>query len=97
MTPSQTMFRIVLPQAIRIIIPPVGNDFIAMLKDSALVSIMGVWELTFRAQKMGRRYFRNLEMLIMAALLYWIITIILQTVQGRIEKYMARGERKVVG
>ncbi len=41
--------KIVLPQAMRLIVPPVGNQFIAMLKDSSLVSVMGVWELTFVA------------------------------------------------
>jgi len=49
MTPLQVMRRIILPQAIRIIIPDAGNQFIAMQKDSALVSIMGVWEITFLA------------------------------------------------
>ena len=78
----------------RIIIPPVSNEFIAMVKDSSLVSLMGVWELSYRATKIGRRYFRSLEMLIMAAFIYWIMCIILQAVQGRIEEYMARGERK---
>jgi polar amino acid transport system permease protein len=94
MGPSQIMRRIILPQALRIIIPPVSNEFIAMVKDSSLVSLMGVWELSYRATKIGRRYFRSLEMLIMAAFIYWIMCIILQAVQGRIEKYMARGERK---
>ncbi len=94
MTQTQIMQRIILPQAIRIIIPPISNEFIAMVKDSSLVSLMGVWELSYRAQKIGRRYFRSLEMLIMAAFIYWIMCIILQTIQGRIETWMARGERK---
>jgi len=94
MSQSQIMRRIILPQALRIIIPPVSNEFIAMVKDSSLVSLMGVWELSYRATKIGRRYFRSLEMLIMAAFIYWIMCIILQAVQGRIERYMARGERK---
>lgn len=94
MTPSQTLRRIILPQAIRIVIPPIGNDFVAMLKDSSLVSIMGVWELTFRATKMGRRYFRSMETLAVAALIYWVMCIILQTLQARLEAHMGRGERK---
>jgi polar amino acid transport system permease protein len=94
MTPSQTMRRIILPQAIRIVIPPIGNDFVAMLKDSSLVSVMGVWELTFRATKMGRRYFRSMETLAVAALIYWVMCIILQALQARLEAYMGRGERK---
>jgi len=94
MTPAQTLRRIILPQAVRIIIPPIGNEFIAMTKDSSLVSVMGVWELTYRAQKMGRRYFRSLETLLVAAAIYWLMCIILQSVQSRIEQYMARGERR---
>lgn len=94
MTPSQTMRRIILPQAIRVVIPPIGNDFVAMLKDSSLVSVMGVWELTYRATKMGRRYFRSLETLTVAALIYWLMCIILQTLQARLEAYMGRGERR---
>ncbi len=93
MTFTQTMRRIIFPQALRVIIPPVSNEFIAMVKDSSLVSLMGVWELSFRAIKIGRRYFQSLEMLIMVAMIYWVMCIILQTIQEKIEKHMARGER----
>jgi polar amino acid transport system permease protein len=93
MTPAQTMWRIVLPQAVRVIIPPVGNDFIAMTKDSALVSVIGVQELLWRAQKVGVQNFRSMETLLVAAGIYWILTIALQAVQSRIERYMARGDR----
>ncbi len=94
MTQSQIMRRIILPQALRVVIPPISNDFIAMIKDSSLVSLMGVWELSYRATKIGRRYFRSLEMLIMAAAIYWVMCIILQAAQARIEERMARGERR---
>ncbi|RLC02557.1 MAG: amino acid ABC transporter permease [Deltaproteobacteria bacterium] len=93
MTGAQTMRRVIFPQALRVIIPPVSNEFIAMVKDSSLVSLMGVWELSFRAIKIGRRYFQSLEMLILVAAIYWVMCIVLQTVQERIEKHMARGER----
>ena len=93
MTRSQTMRRIVLPQAFRVIIPPIGNDFIAMTKDSSLVYVMGVWEILFRASKIGRQYFRNFETLVIAALFYWIMQIILQYFQSKLEARMARGER----
>lgn len=95
MTYTQMMKRVVLPQAFRIIIPPTGNEFIAMLKDSALVAFLGVWELFFRAQKVGRQNFRNMETLLIAALFYWIVTILFQYVQSRIETRMARGTRKI--
>ncbi len=94
MSRSQTLKRIVLPQAFRIVIPPIGNEFIAMMKDSSLVSLMGVWELTFRAGKIGRQYFRNIETFLIAAAFYWILTVVFQFLQGNLEAYMARGERK---
>ena len=50
-----TMRRIILPQAVPLIIPPTGNQFIAMLKDSSLVSVIGVWELMFLARTLGQK------------------------------------------
>lgn len=94
MSGGQTFRRIVLPQAFRIVIPPIGNQFIAMMKDSSLVSIITVQELTFRAQKVGRQNFRNLETFLIAAAFYWILTIVFQYMQGRLETHMARGERR---
>jgi len=94
MSATQTLGRIVLPQAFRIVIPPIGNEFIAMMKDSSLVSIMGVWDLTFRAGKIGRQNFRSLETFLIAAAFYWGLTIIFQFFQGKLESHMARGERR---
>ena len=95
MTQSQITRRIVLPQALKLTIPPLGNQFIAMLKDTSLVATTGfVWELLWRAQKVGRANFRSLEALLIAAVFYWIITIIFSAVQSRIEAYVARGERE---
>lgn len=94
MTPSQTMRRVILPQALRFAIPPTGNEFIAMTKDSALVSATGfVHELMWRATKVGRAYFRSMEALIMAAIFYWIMTIILSYLQNRIEARLSKGDR----
>ncbi len=95
MTNAQTMKRIIFPQALRIIIPPVSNEFIAMIKDSSLVSLMGVWELSYRAIKVGRRHFQSLEMLIMVAFIYWVMCVLLQFAQEKIEKHMARGDRRI--
>ena len=89
-TPLQVMRRVVLPQAIRIIIPDVGNQFIAMQKDSALVSVMGVWEITFIANRYARRDSKYMEMFIVAATAYWILTIISSWLQSRLEKRMAQ-------
>lgn len=94
MTPSQTMMRIVLPQALRFAIPPTGNEFIAMTKDSALVAATGfVHELMWRAVKVGRAQFHNLEALIIAAIFYWIMTILLSYLQSRLEANLSKGDR----
>lgn len=82
-----TMRRIILPQAMPLIIPPTGNQFIAMLKDSSLVSVIGVWELMFLARTLGNKDFKHMEMLITAALIYWCLSICLELIQSRIERH----------
>lgn len=90
LTPFQTQRLVVLPQALRVIVPPTGNMFIAMLKDSALVSIMGVWELTYLAQTHGRSEFKYMEMLIAAAVIYWVLSGVFEVIQSRIERRLGR-------
>jgi polar amino acid transport system permease protein len=85
MTDWQIMQRIVLPQAFRIIIPDIGNQFIAMQKDSALVSIMGVWEITFLANRIARQDIKFMEMFLLAALLYFLLTVISSWLQEKLE------------
>jgi polar amino acid transport system permease protein len=87
------MVRIVLPQAIRIVTPAIGNEFIAMIKDSALVSFIGVQELLWRAKTTGTAEFRTLETLLLAAGVYWILTMIFSYFQEDLERRMARGDR----
>lgn len=97
MTHIQIMRFIVLPQALRLVIPPIGNQFIAMLKDTSLISVTGfVWELLWRAQKQGRANFRSLEALLIAAVFYWIITIIFSAFQAQIELRLSRGHRSAL-
>jgi len=93
MSDRRIMSRIVLPQAVRIVTPAIGNEFIAMIKDSALVSWIGVQELLWRARIEGSANFRSLEMYLTAALIYWILTMVLSLAQDRLEKRMARGDR----
>ncbi len=94
MTNGQMMRRIVLPQALRLVIPPIGNDFIAMLKDSSLASTTGfVRELMWLGQNLGRREFRSMEALLVIALWYWGMTIVFSWLQGRLEKRLSRGDR----
>ena len=95
MTYVQKMRRVVLPQASRLIIPPTGNEFIAMMKDTALVSFLGTsidqMEIFRRAQLVGKADFRNLEALIIAALLYWALTTVFQYFQLRLERRLSKG------
>ncbi len=84
---GQMMRRVILPQSIPVIIPPTGNQFIAMLKDSTLVSTIGVIELMFLARTLGNKTFNHMEMLITAAMIYWILSIILEVIQSRIERH----------
>ena len=96
MNTRQKMTYIILPQALRVVIPPMGNDYIAMLKDSSLVSVTGfVREILWRAQRLGRQKFKNLEALIIAAAFYWVLTLLFTAVQARIEKRLGQGEGEI--
>ena len=85
--------RIVLPQAFRIVIPAIGNEFIAMIKDTSLLAVIGVQELLWKARTVGSQNFTMLETLLLAALVYWALTIIFSYFQERTEQRMARGDR----
>jgi len=74
MTHGQIMRYIVLPQAFRRIIPPIGNEFIAMLKDSSLVSVIAMEDLMRRGQLLGSRTFRYFEVLLAVTLMYLVLT-----------------------
>jgi polar amino acid transport system permease protein len=95
MTYRQRMRRIVLPQAVRVIIPPTGNEFIAMMKDSALISLLGSvvaqMEIFRRAQLVGRADFRPLEAFVVAAALYWVLTTVFQYFQSKLERRLSKG------
>lgn len=95
MTHGQKMRKVILPQAFRVIIPPTGNEFIAMMKDTALVSFLGVTiasaEIFRRAQLLGKAEIKNLEAYIAVALLYWALTAIFSFFQRRLENRLARG------
>ncbi|MEY4424111.1 MAG: hypothetical protein RLZZ258_1214 [Actinomycetota bacterium] len=89
----QTFRRIILPQALRVIIPPTGNQFIGMLKYSSLVSVIAVGELLYSAQLIYSQTFETIPVLITASLWYLFCTTILTIIQSRIEKYFAKGVR----
>lgn len=92
MTERSIMRRVILPQAIRIVIPAIGNDFISMTKDSALVSLITIDEVFWRAQNAGTQSFRTFEALTIAAAVYWVMTIVFSLGQERLERRMAEGD-----
>jgi polar amino acid transport system permease protein len=95
MTYGQKMRKVVLPQAFRVIIPPTGNEFIAMMKDTALVSFLGVTaasaEIFRRSQLLGKRDYKNLEAYVAVAIVYWGLTVVFTIFQSRLEKRIGRG------
>jgi polar amino acid transport system permease protein len=91
MNRTQILRRVTLPQAVRVIIPDIANQFIAMQKDSALVSYMGIWEMTYRANRFARQDSKFMEMFVVAAILYWLLTIVSSWAEGWIEKRMRHG------
>lgn len=93
MSESTAFRRIVAPQAFRIIVPAIGNDFVAMLKDSALASAVTLQEILWRAQNIGRKEFKSLQTLLIAAAVYWVLTILFTAVQNRVEARLAAGDR----
>lgn len=76
MTHFQAMRHIILPQSIRVILPPVGNEFIALLKDTSLVSIVAVAELTRRGREFMATHFNPIEVWTMVALVYLVMTLL---------------------
>jgi polar amino acid transport system permease protein len=77
MTPAQSMFHVILPQAVKTILPPVGNEFVALLKDSSLVSILAVADLLRRGREYASESFNYFEAYTIIALVYLVITLFL--------------------
>ncbi len=91
MTRLQVMRRIVLPQAMRVIIPPTGNETISMLKTTSLAFVASVPELFTRVDQIGNFNFRYVELLFVASFWYLLMTSVLTVGQYYLERYFARG------
>lgn len=90
MSYAQALRRIILPQAFRIAVPPVGNRFIALMKDTSLASVVTVVELTRVAERVGSSTFRYMEMFIIVAIVYWLVNSVLSIGQEAVERRLAR-------
>jgi polar amino acid transport system permease protein len=91
MTRLQTMRRIVLPQAMRVIIPPTGNETISMLKTTSLVSVIATTELLYSVQLIYAVNYRTIPLLLVASIWYLIVTTVLTIGQYHLERYFGRG------
>lgn len=91
MTRIQTMRRVVLPQAMRVIIPPTGNETISMLKTTSLASVITVTELTYAVQLIYSVNFKPIPLLIVASIWYIVCTSVLYVGQYYLERYYGRG------
>ncbi len=89
-----TMRRVVLPQAMRIIIPPVGNETIGMLKGTSLVSVVAMPELLYSAQLIYSRTYQTIPLLLVASIWYLLVTSVLTLGQYYVEKRFSRGVRR---
>ncbi|MHA6622950.1 amino acid ABC transporter permease [Pseudonocardia sp. DLS-67] len=95
-TPVQTFFRIVLPQAMRTIIPPSGSQFISVLKGTALVSVIAMSDLLHAVQVIYNRTYQIVPLLLVACVWYLVLVTLLTAGQRRLERRFARGHERHV-
>jgi polar amino acid transport system permease protein len=91
MTPARTVRRIILPQALRVIVPPTGNEIIGMLKATSLVSILAISDLLYSVQGIYGRTFQTIPLLIVASFWYLVASTLLSSLQSVIERRLGRG------
>ncbi len=94
MTKARTLWRIVIPQAMRSIVPPTGNQLISMIKATSLVSVIAMADLLYSVQSIYNRTFEIIPMLMVAVIWYLFITSLLNIGQGYIERYYNRSDRR---
>ena len=92
MTYWQAMFHIILPQAFRRMLPPLGNNAIAILKDSSLVSAIGLAELAYAARTVAGASARYWEPYITISLMYWVMTLALAYLVKKMEEHLGKGD-----
>ncbi|PIJ50881.1 ABC transporter permease [Erwinia sp. OLTSP20] len=93
MSSMRVMFRVILPQAMKIIIPPTGNQLIGMLKTTSLVSVIALEELLYSAQLIYTANFQTIPLLIVASIWYLILTTVLTLFQHFLERHFGRSDR----
>ena len=91
MKSGQLMSRVILPQAMRVVIPPTGNNVISMLKDTSLVSVLAISDLLYSAQIIYALNYQTIPLLIVACIWYLALTSLLSMFQSRLEQRYGRG------
>lgn len=94
MTNLQAMRRVILPQALRVMVPPTGNEFIAMLKNTSVAFAIGVVELLNAAKIQAARNFKVMELYAVAAFWYLVVVTAFSLAQAEVERWLAAGERE---
>ncbi len=92
MTNAQAMRHIVLPQAIRVVIPPMGNELIAMLKDSSLVSIIAIEEMLYSAKIIVGRTYQPVPLYVSVTLMYLCMTVVISWILSKVERRLAKSD-----
>jgi len=91
MSPAKLMNRVILPQAMRVVLPPTGNQVISMLKGTSLVSVLAISDLLYSAQIIYAANYQTIPLLIVASLWYLLMTTILSFFQTKLERRYGRG------
>jgi His/Glu/Gln/Arg/opine family amino acid ABC transporter permease subunit len=95
MTPFQAMRRIILPQALAVALPNLGNSFISLIKDTSLAFLIAVVDIMAAAKIIGGRSLRFFELYLAVAVIYWVICILVEIGMRRWEAYLTRGRRDI--
>ncbi len=92
MSSAQTMLYIILPQAVKVTLPAMGNEFVAIIKESSILYAVGVYELTYQAYKLASVNYYYIETMIVAALIYFVLTYVATKLLGLLERRMRRAD-----
>ena len=92
MSSGQTMLYIILPQAVKVTQPAMGNEFVAIIKESSILYAVGVYELTYQAYKLASVNYYYIETMIVAALIYFVLTYVATKLLGLLERRMRRAD-----
>ena len=90
---SQSMMMVILPQAIRNILPALGNEFVTVIKESSIVSVIGIADLMYRTNGVKAKNYKTLECLFIAAMIYFVLTFVSGRLISLMERRLRRGRK----